>query len=176
MGDVNSTGFEADAAAAITENLSFYGTVYYGDAHYVDGTVDGRWGRIPSVCDDVVCSTVGDLSGNQMERQSKWQATLGGEWAGQLPGSLDLDYFIRGDLGYQSKMFGEAVNLSIVRSRTIVNASTGISGESYDLTFWVRNLFDKSYVANVIVGQPNIQYNAYFGERQTFGLTLNVRN
>ncbi|MFL2771410.1 MAG: TonB-dependent receptor [Rhodospirillaceae bacterium] len=175
VGDVTSKGFEIDGAIAATENLGFYGTVYYGDANYADGTIDGRWGRVPSVCDDVVCNINGDIGGNQMERQSEFQATLGGEWTDELPGNMDIDYFIRADLGHQSKMYGEAVNLSIVPSRTLVNASAGIVGSGYDLTFWVRNLFDKSYISNVLVQQPNVAYNAYFGERQTFGLTLNVR-
>ncbi len=175
VGDVTSKGIEVDGAIAATENLSFYSTLYYGDAKYVKGTIDGRWGRIPSVCDDVVCSINGDIGGNQMERQSEFQATVGGEWADELPGNLDLDYYIRADLGHQSKMYAEAVNLAWIPSRTLVNASTGISSDWYDLSLWVRNLFDESYVANVIVQQPNIAYNAYLGERQTFGLTLNIR-
>ncbi len=175
VGDVSSKGVEVDGAIAATENLSFYGTVYYGDANYVEGTIDGRWGRIPSVCDDVVCSTAGDIGGNQMERQSKFQASVGGEWADELPGNLNLDYYIRADLGHQSKMWAEAVNLAWVSSRTLINASAGVSSDWYDLTLWVRNLFDESYVANVVVQQPNVAYNAYFGERQTFGVTLSVR-
>lgn len=175
VGDVTSKGIEMDGAIAASENLSLYATLYFGDANYVEGTIDGRWGRIPSVCDDVVCSSIGDIGGNQMERQSEFQATLGGEWTGELPGNLDLDYYIRADLGHQSKMFAEAVNLATVPSRTLVNASAGVSGEGYDINFWVRNLFDKSYVSNALVQQPNIAYNAYLGERQTFGLTLTAR-
>jgi len=175
VGDITSKGFELDGAIAATENLSFYGTMYYGDAKYKNGTIDGRWGRVPSVCDDVVCSINGDIGGNQMERQSKFQATLGGEWTDELSGDMGLDYFVRADMAHQSKMYGEAVNLSIVPSRTIVNASAGIEAENYSLQFWVRNLFDKSYISNVVVQQPNVAYNAYFGERQTFGLTLTAR-
>ena len=172
LGEVSSKGIEFEGAIAASENLSFNGSLYYGDSNYQEGTTDLRWARIPAVCDDVVCSTSGDIGGNQMERQSKFQASLGAEWAGQLPGNMDLDYYIRADLGYQSKMFAEAVNLAWIQARTLVNASTGISGEWYDVQLWVRNLFDKSYVANTVVQSPNSAYNAYFGERQTFGLTF----
>lgn len=179
VGDVSSKGFELDGAIAANENLSFYGTLYYGDANYKQGTIDGRWARnAPGnepVCDDVVCNSNGDIGGNQMERQSEFQTTLGGEWADELPGDFDLDYFIRADLAHQSKMFAEAVNLAIVPSRTIVNASAGIEGDGYSIQLWARNLFDKSYVSNAVVQQPNIAYNAYLGERATFGLTLTAR-
>ncbi|MGB1876069.1 MAG: TonB-dependent receptor [Rhodospirillaceae bacterium] len=175
VGDVSSKGFEIDGAIAANENLSFYGTVYYGDAKYKDGTIDGRWGRDPAVCDDVVCNTNGDIGGNQMERQSKFQTTLGGEWTGELSGDMGLDYFIRADLAHQSKMFGEAVNLSIVPSRTIVNASAGIEGDGYSIQLWAKNLFDEKYVSNAVVQQPNVAYNAYLGERMTFGITLTAR-
>lgn len=175
VGDVTSKGIELDGAVAATENLSFYGTMYYGDSKYKQGTIDGRWGRVPSVCDDVVCNINGDIGGNQLERQSEFQATLGGEWADELPGNMDMDYYIRGDLGHQSKMYAEAVNLAIVPSRTVVNASAGVSGEWFDVQLWVRNLFDESYISNVLVQQPNVAYNAYFGERQTFGLTFTAR-
>ena len=173
VGDVTSKGLEIDGAIAANDNLSLYGTLYYGDAKYKDGTIDGRWGRAPAVCDDVVCNTNGDIGGNQMERQSKFQTTLGSEWTDSL--SNDLDYFIRADLAHQSKMFGEAVNLSIVPSRTIINASAGIEAEGYSIQLWAKNLTDKKYVSNAVVQQPNVAYNAYLGERATFGVTLTAR-
>ncbi len=175
VGDVSSKGFEVDGAIAATENLSLYGTLYYGDAKYKDGTIDGRWGRDPSVCDDVVCSSIGDIGGNQMERQSKFQTTFGGEWLDELSSDMDLDYFIRADAVHQSKMYGEAVNLSIVPSRTIVNASAGIEGDGYSIQLWAKNIFDEKYVSNAVVQQPNVAYNAYLGERATFGITLTAR-
>ncbi|MEQ8735143.1 MAG: TonB-dependent receptor [Rhodospirillaceae bacterium] len=175
VGDVSSKGFELDGAIAATENLSLYGTLYYGDAKYKDGTIDGRWGRDPAVCDDVVCNSNGDIGGNQMERQSKFQTTLGGEWSDELSADMGLDYFIRADLAHQSKMYGEAVNLSIVPSRTIVNASAGIEGDGYSVQLWAKNIFDEKYVSNAVVQQPNVAYNAYLGERATFGITLTAR-
>ncbi|MBT5566773.1 MAG: TonB-dependent receptor [Rhodospirillaceae bacterium] len=175
VGDVTSKGIEVDGAIAANENLSFYGTLYYGDAKYKDGTIDGRWGRDPAVCDDVVCNINGDIGGNQMERQSKFQTTLGGEWSDELSADMGLDYFIRADLAHQSKMFGEAVNLSIVPARTIFNASLGIEGDGYSIQLWGKNLTDKKYVSNAVVQQPNVAYNAYLGERATFGITLTAR-
>ncbi len=174
LGDVRSTGFELEGALALTANLTVSGTAYYGDAKYKDGTRDLRWGRTPLVCDDVVCSTNGDIGGNQMERQSKWQATLSAEWRDELVLAIAQEYYLRADLGYQSKQYAEAVNLSWAPERTIVNATAGIVGETYEVQLWARNLFDEQYVSGILVGQPNVQYNAYLGERRTYGLRVIV--
>ena len=170
LGDVTSMGVEIDSAWAVNDNLTLFGSLYLGDAEYEDGTLDLRWGRIPSVCDDVVCPTSGDISGNTVERQSDTQFSLGLDWRAQL--SADFDYYIRADVGYQSEMFAEAVNLSTVPSRTISNASFGITRGRMDVRLWARNLFDEEYVSSVVVGAPNVQYNAYLGERRTYGVTL----
>jgi iron complex outermembrane receptor protein len=175
LGDINSEGFEIEAGYAPSDTFNLYGTLYYGDAKYADGTIDLRWGRVPAVCDNRVCATNGDIGGNTTERQSKWQGTLGAEHRGELGGSYDLSYYVRGDLSYQSKQFGEAVNLSWVPARTLMNASIGVENDMYSAQLWARNLFDKKYVASVIVGQPNTQYNAYLGERRTFGLTVGIK-
>ena len=174
LGNVRSTGFELDGAYAVSANLTISGSAYFGDAKYKDGTLDLRWGRTPLVCDDVVCATSGDIGGNQMERQSKWQATLAAEWRDELALSFAQEYYFRADLGYQSKQYAESVNLSWAPERTIVNASIGIVGETYEAQLWARNLFDEQYVSGILVGQPNVQYNAYLGERRTYGLRVIV--
>ncbi|MDX2222481.1 MAG: TonB-dependent receptor [Rhodospirillaceae bacterium] len=175
LGDVNSEGVELEAGYVPIEQLNLYGTLYYGDAKYAAGTVDLRWGRVPAVCDNVVCSTSGAIGGNQTERQSKWQGTLGAEWSDELPTNGDWRYFVRGDLSYQSKQWNEAVNISWIPGRTLMNASVGVEGEIVTAQLWSRNLFDKKYVASVIVGLPNTQYNSYLGERRTVGLTVTVK-
>ncbi|MDX2144477.1 MAG: TonB-dependent receptor, partial [Rhodospirillaceae bacterium] len=175
LGDVNSSGVELEAAYVPTDNLNFSGTLYYGDAHYAKGTSDLRWGRVPAVCDDVVCKRNGDISGLQTERQSKWQGTVSAEWQDELNMGNDLQYYLRSDVSYQSKQFNDAVNISWIPGRTLVNASLGIQGEQFDVQLWSRNLFDKKYVASVLVGVPNTQYNSYLGERRTFGVTLKAR-
>ena len=175
LGNVRSTGFELEGAYAFTANLTLSGSAYYGDAKYKDGTRDLRWARTPLVCDDIVCPTNGDIAGNQMERQSKVQATLSAEWRDELAVGFAQEYYLRWDMAYQSKQYAEAVNLSWVPERTIVNASIGIVGERFEAQLWARNLFDEQYVSGALVGQPNVQYNAYLGERQTYGLTITAR-
>ncbi len=175
LGDVHSSGIELEAGFAPTEKLDLSGTFYYGDAHYAAGTSDLRWGRIPAVCDDVVCKRNGDIGGLQTERQSKVQASLAAEWKDALQLGQDMQYYLRSDVSYQSKQYNDAVNISWIPARTLVNASAGVLGEKFDVQLWARNLFDKEYVASVTVGVPNTQYNAYLGERRTFGVTVTGR-
>ena len=172
LGDVHSAGVELEAGYAPNAKLDLSGTFYFGDAHYAQGTSDLRWGRIPAVCDDIVCKKNGDISGKQTERQSKVQASAAIEWRDALPFGQGLKYFLRSDVSYQSKQFNDAVNISWIPARTLVNASIGMENEKYDLQLWSRNLTDRQYVASVLVGVPNTQYNAYLGERRTVGLTL----
>jgi len=172
LGDVSSRGFEVETAYALSSNLTVSGSAYFGDAKYKEGTLDKRWGGLPSVCDDVVCPIDGHVGGNQMQRQSKWQGTLGAEWRDELALNFAEEYFIRFDAAYQSKQYADAMNLAWVPERAIVNASIGMTGSWYEARLWARNLFDEQYVSGATVGVPNRQYNAYLGERRTFGLTL----
>jgi iron complex outermembrane receptor protein len=172
LGDVHSAGVELEAGFAPNAKLDLSGALYYGDAHYAQGTSNLNWGRIPAVCDNVVCNANGDISGKQTERQSKVQASFAVEWHDALPFGQGLRYFLRSDVSYQSKQFNDAVNISWIPARTLLNANIGIENEKYDLQLWSRNLTDEQYVASVIVGGPNTQYNAYLGERRTVGLTL----
>jgi outer membrane receptor protein involved in Fe transport len=82
---------------------------------------------------------------------------------------------MRSDVSYQSKQFNESVNISWIPARTLVNVSTGVLGEKYDVQLWATNLFDEEYVSGVVIGQPNSQYNAYLGEKRTFGVTARFR-
>ncbi|MSO97876.1 MAG: TonB-dependent receptor [Rhodospirillaceae bacterium] len=175
LGTMNSKGFELEGAFVPVDHLTFNGTLYFGDATFANGTKDLTWSRIPLVCDNKACQTNGDISGNQGARQSKWQTTVGAEWQDELGGTMDLNYFIRADASYQSKQYVNTINISWIPSRTVTNASMGVQNDRYELQLWSRNLFDKKYVASVIEGAPNVQYNAYLGERRTFGLTAKLK-
>ncbi len=175
LGTLNSKGVELEGVVVPVDHLTFNGTLYYGNAKFAQGTKDLSWARVPLVCDNKACPTSGDIGGNQGARQSKWQSTVGAEWQDDLPGTFDLKYYLRADASYQAKQFVNTINISWIPARTLVNSSIGLQHNSYELQLWSRNLFDKKYVASVIEGAPNVQYNAYLGERRTFGLTLKAK-
>ena len=175
LGNVSSKGFELEGAYAFTANLTFSGSAYYGDAEVQGRNTGSALGPHALGMRRYVCPINGDISGNQMERQSKWQATLSAEWRDELAFGFAQEYYLRWDMAHQSKQYAEAVNLAWVPERTIVNASIGVVGERFEAQLWARNLFDEQYVSGALVGQPNVQYNAYLGERQTYGLTFTAR-
>lgn len=172
IGEITSYGIEADAIFAVTDELSIFGTYYYGDATYDDGTFDLAVGRFPSVCDDIVCNIDGDVSGNRLQRQSPVQATAGAEWASTF--GEGISYYARFDVTYQAKRYGDSTNTAFAPARTLLNSSIGFDNDRYRLQFWGRNLTDEQYVANLIQQTPNVAYSAFLGERRTFGLTLSV--
>lgn len=175
LGDTTSKGFELDGAWAASENLTFNGAVYYGDASYDQGTFHLNYARTPAVCDDVVCPTDGEISGNQTPRAPRFMGTVGAEWADSLGGSMDLDYYLRGDISHQSKAYADEINLAWVPKRTIANASAGLTGDNFEVQLWVKNLFDKKYAAVAQIQQPNVKYDSTLGERRTFGVTATLR-
>jgi iron complex outermembrane receptor protein len=69
------------------------------------------------------------------------------------------------------------MNLSQIESRTITNATAGLSRGNWDLRLWVRNLTDEAYTTNafVVLLPFGNGYGTIYGERRTAGLTASYR-
>ncbi|MEZ5458179.1 MAG: TonB-dependent receptor [Steroidobacteraceae bacterium] len=127
----------------------------------------------------------GDVSGNQILRTSKFQATAGARWSQPLRG--DTDWFIRGDVSYRDKQFADASNQTIVPSSTNLNASIGVTNDRWSLELWGRNLTDEDaptgafrdvYFSNTLPNGTNaggtffpFRYTVSHPRRLTYGLT-----
>ena len=180
LGDATIWGFEVEGAFDLNENLSFDGAFSYTDATYDSGTIDeliarSGFGPFPNPCDDIVCSSTGDVGGNDLERSPGTQISLGVQWAAAV--NEQMDYYVRGDIGYQSSFYADAINAAEAPDRTVMNASGGINFGNYEVSLWVRNLTDEEYVSNSLQIIQNFSNNilgTYFGERRTFGLTVSA--
>ena len=199
LGDARVFGIELDGAFNITDNFSIDGTFSFVDNEYKDGTIDTRFATpasaffantiqgafgtpvavppffiptpTPTPCDDVVCSSAGDIGGNQIERTPDTQLTLGAEYGSNF--GNDVEWFVRGDLSWQSEFFATPVNLATIPDRTLISATAGINYQNVDITVWAKNLTDEQYVSNsfaVIIPFGNA-YNTFFGDRRSYGLT-----
>jgi iron complex outermembrane receptor protein len=109
LGDATSYGFELDGAWALSENFSVNWSASVTDATYDSGTIDNRFAREgpvffpnPASCDDVLCPSNGDISGNDVERQAPVQVSVGAEWAGRID-AFGADAYVRADVAYQSE-------------------------------------------------------------------------
>ena len=174
LGGATVFGLEVESRLQLSENLSLDGSISYTDAEYDDGVADQRF-AVAGACDDIVCPANGDVSGNQIERTPSTQVAFGAQWDGTLP-AWDASYYIRGDFSWQSSFFASPINIATIPSRFLLGASAGVTIDRVDASIWVRNLTDENFISNsfVIVGGFGNSYNAFFGERRSFGATVKV--
>ncbi|MEO0463870.1 MAG: TonB-dependent receptor [Pseudomonadota bacterium] len=179
LGNAEVYGVEIFTRWQATDNISFDASFSHTEAEYGAGTVDSRFSRgtpgVSAPCDDIICNTNGDVSGNEVERTPPTQASFGAQWDGEFGDANS--YFIRGDASWQSDFFGDSANLSIIPERFLVNASAGITfDDRVTVRIWARNLLDEAYTSNafVVLLPFGNTYGQFFGERRTFGATATV--
>ncbi|MEM8984998.1 MAG: TonB-dependent receptor, partial [Pseudomonadota bacterium] len=111
LGDATIWGVEVESLYQATDSLSFDATFAYVDATYDSGTIDEVFsagfaiGGFPPPCDDIVCSTTGDIGGNDLERSPDLQLSLGAQWEGEI--APDVELFVRLDGSWQSEFFAD---------------------------------------------------------------------
>ncbi|MEL7297122.1 MAG: TonB-dependent receptor [Pseudomonadota bacterium] len=176
LGDATIFGVEVEGSFIVNDRFSLDGAFSYTDATYDDGTIDALYirgvGAFPAPCDNVVCSTDGDIGGNDLQNSPELQISLGAQWEDQFANGYS--YFLRADVGYQSSYFASQINTAEFPARTVVNARAGANFGQFDVSIWSRNLFDEVYASNgsqIIQPFSNNILGAYFGERRTFGVT-----
>ena len=171
LGDATSSGFEADLTYAITPNLTFNAGLALNDATYSSGTISQRLDR-GSICDDVVCSADGDISGNDLPRSSDTQWNIGAQYDGILTG--DFNYFVRADYVGQSDQFISEANIGTIPSRELLNLRAGINNQNWSAELWITNATDERYVANAFY-IPNPFFIALvptFGNQRRIGANV----
>ncbi|MEM9533745.1 MAG: TonB-dependent receptor [Pseudomonadota bacterium] len=181
LGDATIWGLEIESQYRVNENITVDGTFAYVDATYDSGTIDEVFSNgvaafgFPPPCDDIVCSSAGDIGGNDLERSPDTQISLGVQWEGDL--TPETDMFVRFDGSWQSEFFASSINAAEAPDRFLANARVGVDYRNYRVSLWARNLFDEKYVANSLqIIQPfsNNILGTYFGERRLFGLTVSA--
>jgi iron complex outermembrane receptor protein len=166
IGNARSRGIEIESQFAATDHLSFNLGASFTDPKYKDGTKSFRFnGR----CDGVVCPVDTSVGGNILPRTAKTQIVAGAEWASTF--GNEFNYFIRGDVTYQSEMQMEEMNIGQIQPRTLVNARAGIAKGSWSAELWGRNIFDEKYIANSFFIISGVSYGTALGELATYGAT-----
>ncbi len=169
VGGASTWGFEIDGVYQATDNVTLNYGFSYNDPRFDGGTIfieaanDG-W------CDDVVCRADGDIGGNSLNRTPRVQSTVGAQYTADL-GDTGWEYFLRGDVNYQSKQFLSLLNVGWVPSRQLLNTRVGISNDRWEVSLWARNLANERYVSNSLFLGFSNAYVAALGEQRTYGLT-----
>ena len=175
IGDADVVGFEVDGVWLASDRFFIDYSVAYSDAKYDEAiylsAVAGAyssWG-----CDDSVCRADGRVDGNQVERTSKNQYSVGFNYGANLAGRrAGWSVNARLDFNYRSRMYATPMNLAHNGSRTLANASVHVALGPWRGTLWARNIGDAEYVGNSFVVPSFTRYIVGLGARRTLGLTL----
>lgn len=141
--EATTYGLELEAFYDATDSLSFYGGLGYAKAEYGDNVIDLSGAER---CDGIVCSALGEIGGNRLERTPELTVNVGFDWGTSV--TDQLDFFLRGDISYQDEQFLQSSNVTTIDSRTIANASLGFNYQSFEVKLAVDNLFDEEYVGS----------------------------
>lgn len=131
VGDVEVKGFEIEGQVQITEQLQARAGYSFNDTEYVAGGVPEQaalFGGNPSIV------------GNQVPRSPKHLFNAGATWRDELTSTVD--YVLRADLTYRGDSFVQVHNLAILGEKTVVNFRAGVETDTWELTFFVKNVFD----------------------------------
>ncbi|MBM3497015.1 MAG: TonB-dependent receptor, partial [Armatimonadetes bacterium] len=127
-------GFEAAAAASLTERFEMFASLTWLIAEY----------------DEFVRSPTDDRSGNTLTRAPEWKGSIGAEYRFQVSGRLNA--FLRADYSYESEQFFNSQNSDFASrgSLSLVSASLGVERDDRRFRFSVYsdNLFDEEYISS----------------------------
>ena len=132
-GDASVTGLEASIAYAFTDNLTGSLGFSVTNSEFDDAKIES-FADFPSFAPD------GDVSGNELLRQSATQANVTLNYRRALRG--DMDWYVRTDVLYTGRQWVGAANQAEVPAHTYVNLRIGIDAERYSVELWSDNLLD----------------------------------
>ena len=178
-----STGFDFDFAAIPLRGLTLTGGVGYANPKLSQGTYDfsnvANCLVIPTCAPRVItiqtpqgARQVVDLDGLQSPRASKVTFSLGAQYDGRLTDALG--WFSRVDYRYESKQFSAPVSFNYWGARNLVNLSTGVIGDKFKVTAYVRNLTNSTTpdaaTPNGLINGGVTPWAAYLPTGRVYGL------
>lgn len=172
--EVTVKGVEFDATARIGSRFNLRASGAYSDGKYAS------YPKGPCPIELTGSATAQcDLSGKGLPGLPRWSGSIGGEYVvPALIGQIDGQFVLRADASVKTRIFGDATDsaYTVIPGYALVNASIGYRTPNWDVSLFVRNLFDRNYLQNVtvqagnsglIVGTPS--------DPRMFGITLRSR-
>ncbi|RZK00586.1 MAG: TonB-dependent receptor [Novosphingobium sp.] len=171
---VRSRGFEADLNVAPVEYFSFNASIAYADAKYID------FKNAPQAPERLNISQIQDLSGAPLAGVPKFTYTLGAD--ANLPlgelGGRELTLYGHADYSHRSSFNTSSSNSAWAQIPAfgLANARIGLRTDDglIDVSFWVKNLFDKDYYLSLSPGNTGA-VTGQVGEPRTLGVTLRTK-
>ena len=137
-GDSDISGVEMNANWQAASSLLISGGFSYSDA------VVGSY--ISYEKDDIALTGDGDLSGARLPLSPKWEGHIAGTHRLNFDNGLNL--VSRLDVSYQDSRFTGTQNLAETGSETLVNLNIALSGESWRVALWGKNITDEDSVVS----------------------------
>lgn len=148
-GDLKMRGAEIESTFLINNNWDVRTTASYLDATFDDGycsveiyntRIDAHSGLPILTQEDGVLSTCVLVEGKEINRQPKLTFSVSPSFSTDLSSGLRLN--ARTDLTHESEQWLDVANVSKSEAVTSVNFSLGLSGDAWNATLYVNNLFD----------------------------------
>jgi len=155
-GKLNSKGVEAELSASPLKGLEFEGSMGYTDAKYTD----------LKLADD---GQILNFDGNRQVFTPRTTAAIALQYGYELGGLQKLKLVARGEWQHSGKQYFDLKNLHKQEAYSLLNARIGVTGKTFDLFFWGKNLDNKAYV--------DYAYDfgaAHLGNPRTFGVSLGI--
>jgi iron complex outermembrane receptor protein len=180
IGSASVKGFEVSLVLKPSSVWDLDFGYSYTDPKWDEGTVDFSASRIcPAASDCGLVALNGgiDIGGFQIPRTSRHQFAASTTYTIPLEGDSSL--YLRADVSYRSEQPTNAIALQEVPTQTLVNARVGWLSDKYEISLFVRNLFDKQYILSSI-NEPEFVPSTTFttgfvGNGRVFGITLEGR-
>ncbi len=169
VGNAYSYGLEATADWRPTYHWRFDGSLSLQNPRYTSGA---KALPFTAVCDNIVCKSNGDVSGNEIAQVSQVSTDLSGEYHDEFKG---VEYFVGLNESYRGPQYADDVNVAKIPGVWLTDGHATFERDNWKLSFWAKNIFNEKYVDASFVIPSIYQYNVNLGQLRTYGLTLSVR-
>lgn len=167
VGSVRSRGIEFETTVVPVKGLTLNANGSFIDAIYMDYQ-DGQ-------CPPETPGTVCNLTGKRVSGSPRQIFNANARYQWELDSGVKP--YLNASYSYRSKSFGtgDDSDFGVIPSYSLTNLSGGVridDGDAqWDVSLWVRNVFDKFYYTSVATGAGNI-FAGTIGDPRTVGATV----
>lgn len=153
-GNVDMKGIEFEGSFAVNDLITINGAGSLNDSKikdYVSPTVSQLSGLF-------------DYSGKEMPNTSKWSASAGIQFGGDIRGQTASTWFARADYVYKSGVWSNAANVVRTPKFYNVNARAGVTIDKLSIEAFVTNVFNNRAYTSIA---DNFQFTPNFAFTST---------
>ncbi len=158
QGSSDINGVEMDLNWNALDSLLLTAGFSYNDTQVKD--------FISNDASDVDITGDGDVSGNQMPLSPEWEGHVSGTHIAAFDNGLQLT--TRLDASYQDSRYVRVINIAETGTETMVSLSVALSGESWRVALWGKNLTDEDSPVSVL---RYVEADSFFFGGRAFAVT-----